>query len=49
MVNVLEQAEKDKEMVHILAHIPTQSCLKTWATEYNKIIGRLVILVTYRG
>ncbi|CAG9854051.1 unnamed protein product [Phyllotreta striolata] len=40
LVKVLQQAEKDKEIVHILSHIPTSACLKVWGREYNRIIER---------
>ncbi|KAG5890820.1 hypothetical protein JTB14_008261 [Gonioctena quinquepunctata] len=40
LVEVLHNAEKNNEVVHILSHIPTRSCLKVWAREYRKIIDR---------
>ncbi|XP_023021435.2 sphingomyelin phosphodiesterase-like [Leptinotarsa decemlineata] len=40
LAEVLHKAENNEEIVHILAHIPTKSCLKVWAREYRKIIER---------
>lgn len=40
LADVLAQAEKDKEWVHLLGHIPTASCLTVWGREFNKIISR---------
>lgn len=42
LVATLEEAEKNKELVHILSHVPTGSsnCLINWSREYAKIIDR---------
>ncbi|XP_056647785.1 sphingomyelin phosphodiesterase-like [Diorhabda sublineata] len=40
LVEVLEQAEKDKEIVHILYHIQTSSCLGSWGKAFRKILNR---------
>ncbi|XP_045479749.1 sphingomyelin phosphodiesterase-like [Harmonia axyridis] len=43
LVKVLQKAEEDGEYVHIVYHVPTgqpESCLGTWAREYNKIVNR---------
>jgi sphingomyelin phosphodiesterase len=45
LADILLQAEKDEEKVHILGHIPSgdTECLKTWSREFHKIIDRLVM------
>jgi sphingomyelin phosphodiesterase len=45
LADILLQAEKDGEKVHILGHIPSgdSECLKTWSREFHKIIDRLVM------
>ncbi|KAK9870764.1 hypothetical protein WA026_009725 [Henosepilachna vigintioctopunctata] len=42
LVQVLEEAERNGEYVHILHHIPSghHSCLGTWSREFVKIINR---------
>ncbi|CAG9820155.1 unnamed protein product [Phaedon cochleariae] len=46
LVEVLKASEDKKESVHILSHIPTASCLKSWAREYNRIIERFANTIT---
>lgn len=40
--DILLQAEKDNEKVHVLAHIPSGdgTCWYVWAREYNRLIER---------
>lgn len=44
LVNVLTEAEKNGEKVHILSHVPSSdaysSCLKIWSKEFKKIVLR---------
>ncbi|KAF5302366.1 hypothetical protein FQA39_LY10405 [Lamprigera yunnana] len=42
LVQVLVDAEKNNERVHILSHIPhaDEGCLQNWAKEYSKIVVR---------
>jgi hypothetical protein len=47
------QAEKDGEEVHILGHIPSGGCMRTWSREFGRIIDRFVnyndvILMSYK-
>lgn len=43
LVDVLEEAEKNEEKVHIIGHIPAGhgDCLKIWQENYYNIIRRL--------
>lgn len=47
LANVLSDAERNGEFVHILSHIPANdaSCLKTWRREYVKIVDRYSHLI----
>ncbi|CAL7948927.1 unnamed protein product [Xylocopa violacea] len=47
LLNVLLEAEKNNEFVHILSHIPanSNSCLNTWKREYLRIIDRFSHLI----
>ncbi|XP_017885919.1 sphingomyelin phosphodiesterase 1-like isoform X2 [Ceratina calcarata] len=47
LVNVLSDAEKNNEFVHILSHIPanSNSCLSTWRREYLRIINRFTHII----
>ncbi|XP_076750001.1 sphingomyelin phosphodiesterase 1 [Xylocopa sonorina] len=47
LVNVLLEAERNNEFVHILSHIPanSNSCLNTWKREYLRIINRFSHLI----
>lgn len=47
LADTLSQAEKNKEFVHILAHVPSGSgeCQITWKTEYIKIINRYAHII----
>ncbi|XP_025833565.1 sphingomyelin phosphodiesterase-like [Agrilus planipennis] len=42
LVEVLLEAEKNKEFVHILSHVPSANgdCLKVWSREYRRIVER---------
>jgi hypothetical protein len=44
MQDTLYAAEQANEIVHILAHVPSNDllCYKPWAKEYRKIIERFV-------
>lgn len=48
LVQVLTEAEENKESVHILGHIPTGSIdvIKVWAREFNKIVNRFANTIT---
>ncbi|XP_018570398.1 sphingomyelin phosphodiesterase-like [Anoplophora glabripennis] len=48
LVEVLLEAEKMKENVHLLMHMPTGtgSCLASWSREYRRIISRFANTVT---
>ncbi|XP_043796526.1 sphingomyelin phosphodiesterase 1-like [Apis laboriosa] len=47
LLNILSEAEKNNEFVHILSHIPFNSnnCFKTWKREYLRIIDRFSHLI----
>ncbi|EFN81993.1 Sphingomyelin phosphodiesterase [Harpegnathos saltator] len=53
LAETLLQAEKDEELVHILAHVPPahEHCQSTWKREYLKIINRFahVIRAQFNG
>ncbi|EZA53027.1 hypothetical protein DMN91_002938 [Ooceraea biroi] len=53
LADTLLQAEKDAELVHILAHIPpdNEHCQSTWKREYIKVINRFahVIRAQFNG
>ncbi|XP_072376468.1 sphingomyelin phosphodiesterase-like isoform X1 [Diabrotica undecimpunctata] len=40
LVDTLLEAEKNKEIVHILYHIQTSSCIASWGRAYNQILKR---------
>lgn len=42
LVNVLKQAEKNREKVHILSHIPPgeEQCHRQWALQFSRIVKR---------
>ncbi|XP_071578444.1 sphingomyelin phosphodiesterase 1 [Temnothorax nylanderi] len=47
LADTLSQAEKDREFVHILAHIPPddEQCYTTWKREYMKIVDRYAHII----
>lgn len=47
LADTLLQAEKDGELVHILAHIPggSSECQSTWKREYLKIVDRYAHII----
>ncbi|CAG9764587.1 unnamed protein product [Ceutorhynchus assimilis] len=55
LVNVLSQAEKNGEKVHILSHVPSSddinSCVKIWSKEFRKIVLRFsdTIVAQFNG
>jgi sphingomyelin phosphodiesterase len=42
LVDTLFEAEKNEEKVHILGHIPSGSCMRTWSREFHRIVDRFV-------
>ena len=42
LVEELQKAEDNDELVHIIGHIPTlhEECYDQWAQQYDKIISR---------
>ncbi|XP_050497869.1 sphingomyelin phosphodiesterase isoform X2 [Diabrotica virgifera virgifera] len=40
LADTLLEAEKNKEIVHILYHIQTSSCIGSWGRAYNQILKR---------
>ncbi|KAJ8922711.1 hypothetical protein NQ315_007746 [Exocentrus adspersus] len=48
LAGVLLEAEKNKESVHILMHLPTGNgeCLDTWSREYRKLVRRFSNTIT---
>ncbi|XP_032682117.1 sphingomyelin phosphodiesterase 1-like [Odontomachus brunneus] len=53
LADTLLQAEKDNEVVHILAHVPPtdQDCQATWKREFHKIMNRFghIIKAQFNG
>ncbi|KDR09868.1 Sphingomyelin phosphodiesterase [Zootermopsis nevadensis] len=46
LADTLLQAEEDGEKVHILGHIPSDRCMRTWSREFHRIIDRFENTVT---
>lgn len=44
LADTLLQAEEDGEKVHILGHIPSDRCMRTWSREFHRIIDRFIFL-----
>jgi sphingomyelin phosphodiesterase len=42
LADTLLQAEKNGEKVHILGHINSNQCFRTWTREFRRILSRLV-------
>jgi sphingomyelin phosphodiesterase len=42
LADTLLQAEKNGEKVHILGHITSDQCFRTWSREFRRIVNRLV-------
>uniref|UniRef100_A0A4W3GLM6 Sphingomyelin phosphodiesterase 1 n=1 Tax=Callorhinchus milii TaxID=7868 RepID=A0A4W3GLM6_CALMI len=40
LVTVLQQAESQREKVHIIGHIPPGLCLRSWSWNYYRIVNR---------
>ncbi|XP_030055726.1 sphingomyelin phosphodiesterase [Microcaecilia unicolor] len=40
LVGVLQDAEDNKEKVHIIGHIPPANCLRSWSWNYYHIVNR---------
>lgn len=47
MVDILEQAEKDGERVHIISHVPSNDefCFFNWGKEYARIVERFAHII----
>ncbi|KAF5302364.1 hypothetical protein FQA39_LY10403 [Lamprigera yunnana] len=48
LADTLAEAEKNKEFVHIISHVPTGDgqCLHNWSDQYVKIIQRFAHIIT---
>ena len=47
LINQLQDAENEKEAVHIIGHIPPgrHDCLKWWSWNYHKIVERYHFII----
>ncbi|XP_023725625.1 sphingomyelin phosphodiesterase [Cryptotermes secundus] len=46
LADTLLQAEKNGEKVHILGHITSDQCFRTWAREFRRIVSRFENTIT---